>query len=201
MTSASTDQNLASITRHIRDRRTIKPANMRPDPVPRGYLEAILENGNWAPTHGLTEPWRFTVFEGDARRELADFMGSLYTKLTPGKSFRPEKFEKLSADPLRAGTVIAIGMKRQEIEKIAEIEEIEAVACAVQNMYLTASALGLAAYWSSPPVVYSAEMKEFLGLGPKDTALGLFYLGYLAEGYPWPEGARGPIAEKVQWRT
>jgi nitroreductase len=201
MTTTATEENLASITRHIRDRRTIKPANMRPDPIPREHLDAILENANWAPTHGMTEPWRFTVFEGEARRELAEFFANLYKEITPPDAFRPDKFEKFSVNPTRAGAVIAIGMKRQEIEKIAELEEIEAVACAVQNMHLTASALGLAAFWSSPPVIYSDEMKTFLNLDKRDTSLGLFYIGYPAEGLDWPAGTRRPVSEKVSWRS
>ena len=36
-----------------------------------------------------------------------------------------------------------VGFERQEIEKIPEIEELAAVSCAVQNMHLTASALGM----------------------------------------------------------
>jgi nitroreductase len=96
--------------------------------------------------------------------------------------------------------VIAIGMKRQEIEKIPEIEEVEAVACAVHNMHLTASALGVAAFWSTPPIVYSAGMKSFLGLGPRDACLGLFYLGWPQEGLAWPAGTRRPASEKITWR-
>ncbi|MEZ4292168.1 MAG: nitroreductase family protein, partial [Myxococcota bacterium] len=43
----------------IRQRRTIKPPMMSEAPVSEETLRAILENANWAPSHGLTEPWRF----------------------------------------------------------------------------------------------------------------------------------------------
>lgn len=188
---------LAAANALIRRRRTIKPADMSEKPVEPGILAAILENGNWAPTHGMTEPWRFFVFTGDGRQRLADFCQDLYRKVTPEDQVRSEKLEKLGRQPLMAPVVIALGMKRQDIEKIPELEEIEAVACAVQNMHLTASALGMAAFWSSPPVSYTDEMRKWLGLtDPRDKCLGFFYLGW-PKSEEWPEGKRGDIMDKV----
>jgi nitroreductase len=188
---------LAAANALIRRRRTIKPQAMSDKPVETLHLASLLENANWAPTHGLTEPWRFFVFTEDGRKRLADFCQSLYRKVTPESGFREDKFEKLGTLPLKAPVVIAIGMKRQEIEKIPEIEEIEAVACAVHNMHLTASALGMAAYWSTPPIVYTDEMRLWLGLpDPRDKCLGLFFLGWPEE-ETWPEGQRGDLAGKI----
>lgn len=182
----------------IRRRRTIKPADMSDKPVENRHLAAILENANWAPTHGMTEPWRFFVFTGEARRRLADFLQATYKKLTPTAQFRADKFEKLGQVPLLAPVGIAIGMKRQESGIIPAIEEVEAVACAVQNMHLTASAIGMAAFWSSPAVVYRPEMAKWLGLTENDQCLGIFYLGW-PRNEAWPEGQRGFIEDKVTW--
>lgn len=188
---------LAAANALIRRRRTIKPQDMSDRPVEARHLEAILENATWAPTHGMTQPWRFYVFTGDGRERLAKFCQSLYQRITPEEEVRPDKLEKLRAQPLKAPVTIAIAMKRQEIEKIPEIEEIEAVACAVHNMHLTASALGMAAFWSTPPLVYRDEMREWLGLSDsRDQCLGFFYLGW-PESEEWPEGSRDDLAEKV----
>lgn len=188
---------LAAANALIRRRRTIKPKDMSEKPIEPTHLAAILENANWAPTHGMTEPWRFFIFTGDGRQRLADFCQSLYQKITPEDMVRPDKYEKLGTQPLLAPVVIAVGMKRQAIEKIPEVEEIEAVACAVQNMHLTASALGMAAFWSSPPISYTDEMREWLGLGDeRDKCLGFFYLGW-PKSEEWPGSKRGDISEKV----
>ena len=101
--------------------------------------------------------------------------------------------------PLRAPVVMLVWMKRQEIKKINELEEVEAVACAVQNMHLTATALGLGTFWSTPPFIYAPEMNEWLGIGADDRCLGVFYLGHLAESASWPKGRRGPIEDKIEW--
>lgn len=190
---------LAAANALIRRRRTIKPVDMSEKPVETEHLAAIIENGNWAPTHGMTQPWRFFVFTGDGRKRLAEFLPGLYEKLTPEDAFQRAKFEKLGNQPLLAPVVIALGMARQKIEKIPEIEEIEAVACAVQNMHLTASALGMAAFWSSPPICYSDEMRHWLGLeDERDRCLGLFYLGW-PRSDDWPESEREDLSRKVVW--
>ena len=187
------------ITEIIRQRRSVKPALMRPDPVPRETIQLLLENASWAPTHGLTEPWRFHIFRGESRRRLAHRLQDLYQRHTPEGSFRPDKWEKLGQNPLRAPTVITIGMQRDPTGRIPEIEEIAAVACAVQNMHLTASALGLGAFWSSPPVIDTPGMREFLGLDEADRCLGLFYLGWPVEGITL-ESRRSPIDQKSSWQ-
>lgn len=186
------------ITEVIRQRRTIKPAQMRPDPVAPEMVELILENGTWAPTHGLTEPWRFIVFQGESRKGLAETLQALYEKHTPEEGFRPEKLAKLGKNPLLAPVVIAIGMHRDPSGKIPEIEEIAAVACAVQNIHLTAAALGLAGFWSSPAIVYTEEMRQFLQLGPGSKCLGLFYLGWPQDGLAL-EGRRRPVGQISRW--
>jgi nitroreductase len=190
---------LAAANALIRRRRTIKPKDMSEKPIENEHLAAILENGNWAPTHGMTQPWRFFVFTGDGRQRLADYLQSLYQKITPEDKVQPAKLEKLATQPLLAPVVVAIGMVRQKSEKIPEIEEIEAVACAIQNMHLTASALGMAAFWSSPPLSYTDDMRKWLGLeDERDKCLGFFYLGWPAD-EEWPEGEREDLTDKVTW--
>jgi len=88
-------------------------------------------------------------------------------------------------------------MERDKTEKIPEIEEVEAVACAVQNMYLTCVAYGLGSFWSSPKFIYSSEMNEFLGLGEKDKCLGIFYIGYPNQ--ESPKSHRKPLEYVTEW--
>jgi nitroreductase len=195
----SPDSSFAVLTRLIRERRSIKPFDMDPErAVDRDLITALLENANWAPTHGLTEPWRFHIFQGDARRILSETMQRIYRETTPPDEFREDKLRKMSQNPLLAPVVIAWCMERHA-GKIPEIEEIEATACAAQNFFLSASAAGLAAYWSTPPLIETKEFAGWLGLGAEDRCLGLFYLGWPREGMKIPEGTRHPVAEKIRW--
>lgn len=189
--------NAEQITEIIRRRRTVKPKEFSDREIEPGIIETILENANWAPTHGMTEPWRFTVFTGDTRNELAEFLASTYKEVTSPDSFRSNKYEGMKTNATLAPVVIAIGMKRQPSEKITELDEIQAVACAVQNMHLTAAAYGIGGFWSSNVAATSDHMRDYMGLEGKDRALGLFYLGY-PKG-DWPESTRRPISDKVSW--
>lgn len=183
----------------LRNRRTLKPPMMSDAPVSREDLEAILENARWAPSHGLTEPWRFKIYRGAGRAKLAASLGDLYDRLVPHDRKKPGKADKLREMPLLAPVVMLVWMERQAIEKIAEVEEIEAVACAVQNMHLTATARGLGAFWSTPPFIYDPRMNEWMGIGPKDRCLGLFYLGHPEDAANWPKGRRSAIEDRVEW--
>jgi nitroreductase len=191
---------LAAISAAIRHRRSIKPMDMDPARgVDRALLLELLENANWAPTHGMTEPWRFNIYQGEARRDLSGTMQRIYRDTTPAAEFREEKLRKMSENPLLAPVVMALWMERRGGAKIPELEEIESTACAVLNLHLSASAAGLAAYWSTPPLVYTKEFAEWLSIRPEDRCLGLFYIGWPKPGMKWPESTRHPIAEKVRW--
>ncbi len=98
--------------------------------------------------------------------------------------------------PPQCSHIIALGMHRND-DGLPEIEEIEAVACAVQNLALSAHAYGLGGFWSSGGVTYTEEAKAFFGLGPTDKLLGFFNLGYVR--VPAPAGKRGPVQDKVTW--
>lgn len=181
----------------VRHRRSVFPNQYVPGKqIPADIIQQILENATWAPSHGLTEPWYFTVFSGDGLKKFATFQSDLY-KTEAGPAFKEAKYLKLQQQPLLASHVISIGMKRSAEKKIPEIEEVEAVACAVQNIYLTITAYGLGGYWTTGGITYMAKAKSFFGLGDEDKLLGFFYVGYVAD--PPVPGVRRPVTEKVVW--
>ena len=183
----------------MQERRSIYP-NMYSDvPVDDGIVREMLENANWAPTHRLTEPWRFVVFKGEGLKKLATFQSELYKTLsTAAGNFDETKFNKLATKPLLASHIIAIGMKRDPKASVPEVEEVASVAAAVQNMYLTATAHGIGCYWGSGGITYKKEANDFFGLGEDDQLLGFLYVGNLKSD-KWPAGKRKPIEDKVTW--
>ncbi len=179
-------------------RRAIYPVSFSKERVDDAVVEQMLENANWAPTHARTEPWRFSVFSDNGLKTLADFQAALYRELaTKEGTFKEGKYQKLQDTPLLCSHIISIGMHRHPKEKVPEIEEAESVACAVQNMWLTASAYGIGCYWGSGGITYRPEALSFFGLEPQDQLLGFLYLG-IPKGN-WPEGHRSPIADKIRW--
>jgi hypothetical protein len=93
--------------------------------------------------------------------------------------------------------IIVVGMKRDEKKSVPEIEEMGAVFCAIENMYLTATACGVGCYLSTGGITYFEEAKEFFGLGKEDILVGFFHVG-MPKGISL-EGKRRPVGEKVKW--
>ncbi len=188
---------IKEISNLIRKRRAIFPPNYIQKPIPKEIIWEILENANWAPTHKMTEPWRFKVFTGGALSQLSEFMTNWYQENTPAEKFSERKLEKNRKKALQSACVIAICMQRDPKERLPEWEEIAAVACAVQNMWLTATAYGIGSYWSSPKSIHDAQ--DVLELKEDEHCLGFFYMGY--HNLPELSGKRTPIADKVEWVT
>ena len=143
-------KDIKQVSHWIRERRSIYPNMYSDEKIDRGIIEQLLENANWAPTHRLTEPWRFMVFTGEGLKKFADFQAQLYHDRYSGtENFDKGKYEKLKSKPLLSSHIIAVGMRKDPKKSVPELEEICATACAVQNMWLTASAMGLGCYWST----------------------------------------------------
>lgn len=189
--------NLSEITEIIKNRRTIYPQFYSSRKVHKEIIEHLLQNATWAPTHGMTQPWRFKVFTEESRKTLSDTLSTLYKELTPIENFREDKFAKMQARPFQASAAIVAYMKRGDNPKIPEIEEISSVACAIQNLCLTATAYGIGSFWSTPKIIYTKEMNDFLKISDEDKCMGIIYLGYPND--EWPKGQRKPIEYLTEW--
>jgi len=180
----------------IRHRRSIFPKQYRGRNISDLQIEELLENANYAPTHKLTEPWRFTVFKGEGLEQLAKFQAEHYKKSVESTGqYQEKKYDKLRSSPLKCSHVISIGLKRSDLVPLQE--EIAAVACAVQNMLLTAAVLGIGCYWSTGGVTYASGVNEFFGLDSQDLLMGFLYIGQSDE--VLFQGRRTPIEGKVRW--
>lgn len=181
------------LSKIIKSRRSIYPASYIQKEIPKAVIEQILESANDAPTHKLTQPWRFTVIRNEAKTKLGVELQKIYKAIIPSEKFLQKKYDSFAVKTAQAECLIAINV--QFSGKIAEWEEVAATACAVQNMALTAEALNVGAYWSTPPLI--AGLGDFLGLVENEKCYGLFYMGYHEE-EPRTSN-RTSMAEKVKW--
>jgi nitroreductase len=184
------------IDKIIKDRRAIPPRFMLKDEIPKEIILQLLENANWAPTHKNTEPWRFKIFTGTAKQKFAeDGYQLLVQKIEQGLGINPQKVEKFKENLERVPVAICIIFERDIAERVQEWEEIAAVSMAVQNMWLTATDLGLGGFWSTPE--FMPYLHDLLALKPNQKLLGLFFVGKIA--MELPGTGRGDIAEKIEW--
>jgi len=185
------------VNRLIRQRRSTFPDQFENGRrIEDEIIWQLLENASWAPNHKLTEPWHFTVFTGEGLKKFAAFQAARYQQ-TAGEKFRQDKYKKLLENPLKASHIIAITLRRSTVTDIPEMEEIAAVSCAVENIYLSVTAYGLGGYWSTGGPTYDPAARQFFGLEDGDKLMGFFYLGHVR--VPSVAGSRKPVKEKTTW--
>jgi len=182
----------------IRQRRSVYPKDYTGEVVSDKIISQILENANWAPNHKQTEPWRFVVFSGEGLKKLSWFQSECYKNVTIANgTYKEDRYLALQSKPMESSHIIAVGMKRDEAKRLPEWEELGAVFCAVENMYLTASAYGVGCYLSTGGITSFEEAKPFFGLGSEDKLCGFLHVG-IPKGTV-PDGRRRPVSEKVKW--
>lgn len=163
--------------------------------VPNEVIEEMLEAANWGQSNDDTEPWRFIVFTGDARKRLAEIYAAAYRADLNGGAVDPTAEQGYRDRAFLAPVWIAIGV---EPNPDAEpYEELMAVATAVQNMSLVASAHGLAGMWHSKGVSIHPSVAADLGWDGSKKLLGFYFCGPV--NCDWPEGERKPLTDKVTW--
>lgn len=184
-----------NINEIIRKRRSVYPLQYLDKPIPQEILQELLLNANHAPTHRLTEPWRFKVFTGEGKKKLGEFLAAKYEEITA--DFSAGKAEKVRNNPIKSGAVLAIILHRDPEERIPEWEEIAAVSCAVQNIWIALDQYELGGYWSSPAL--AKYLGDHTSLAENETCLGFFYIGYCEPSDRIVQ--KKPIEEKITWIT
>ncbi len=146
-------------------------------PVDPATLQQICEVAAWAPSHKRTWPWRFASFTGDGRKRLGEMMADDMAAADMGDE---AKRAKTRVKYMRAPNVLVVGCEPHPNEML-HIENRDAVAAAIQNLLLGATALGLASFWSTPALTRPPGVLSLCGFEADDRVVGVLYLG-------WPDG-------------
>ena len=182
----------------IRHRRSVFQSQFTGETVDDEIVKQMLVNGTWAPTHKMTEPWRFIVFTGDGIQQLAQEQAQLYKDVTTKDgTFKEDRYQNLLTKPKLSSHIIVVIMKRDEKKSVPEIEEIGAVFCAVQNILLTAAAYNVGCYLSTGGVTYFKEVNTLFDLSEDDKVLGFLHIGMPKPSLP--DSRRKPVDEKSVW--
>lgn len=156
----------------IARRRAIYPDRFNAKEITRDEVRLLLEAARYAPTHKLTEPWRFHVIMGDSKHSLADDIKDYIETHTE----KPEKGNRMKEKMDQSQAVIVISFQRDPRERLPEWEEMAATAMAVQNIWIHTHALDMGGYWSTGAPAVKA-FGELLTLQPGEKILGMFFLG------------------------
>jgi nitroreductase len=160
----------------IHSRQTVLPKRLG-DPAPdAAQLSMILGSAAAAPDHGQLTPWRFVIVPGAARGRLADaFAASLLARDAQATAQQVEQArEKAHRAPL---LMLAIGQLEGGDADIDASERLISAGCAIQNVLLTAHAMGFGAALTSGKALKSQALRTLFGLEPGEQALCFINIG------------------------
>ncbi|HEX3519500.1 MAG TPA: nitroreductase [Solirubrobacteraceae bacterium] len=168
------------VEKAIRTRRTHKAFG--PSAVEPAVLEQLVELARWAPNHHLTNPWRFRVIGERTRERLMEL----------AEAEQPGSAVKLR----RAPTLVAVSAE-QGADAAQNREDLLATAVAAYIVLVGAHARGLAGYWRTVGLLDTPAGREALGLGARETALGILYLGHPVQEQRVPQ--RAEVSEVISY--
>ncbi|WBU32361.1 nitroreductase [Rhodopseudomonas palustris] len=159
----------------FKTRRSVKPREMTgPGPTP-DELETILTIGARVPDHGKIAPWRFIVFEGDARARAGDVIAAVFARKHPEATAEQIAAEKarLSEAPL----VIAVVSSPKPHPKVPVWEQELSAGASCMNIVSAATALGYGANWLTGWIAFDPEVLSGLGLRGDEKLAGFIHIG------------------------
>ncbi len=138
-------------------------------------LALILKAAARVPDHGKLFPWRFIVFEGEARERAGKL---LVDALCETEKPTNERAAMEAARFLRAPVVVAVISRSREAIPIPEWEQVLSAGAVCQTLLIAAHALGYVANWLTEWTAYHPLVKEKLGLKPGERIAGFIYIGH-----------------------
>lgn len=155
--------------------RTTAKALTAPGPTPE-QIARLMQAADHAPDHGRLKPWRFIEVNGPQRETLANAVAEARRDRIP--DYSDEQME-LEREKIRRSPYILVAacVVRRDIPKVPEIEQVIAVAAAVENLLLAASDLKIGAMWKTGPAAYSPRVKAAVGLAADDHIVAILHLG------------------------
>jgi len=159
----------------LKTRRSVKPREMSgPGPSPAD-LETILTIGARVPDHGKLAPWRFIVFEGEARARAGEVIAEVFAQKNPAASQADIEIEKKRL--MDAPLVIAVVSFARPHPKVPEWEQQLSAGASAMNIVTAASALGYGANWLTGWFAFDRDVLDRLGLKRDEKIAGFIHIG------------------------
>jgi nitroreductase len=177
----------------LKTRRSIKPIELNGPGPSASEIETLLTVASRVPDHGKLTPWRFIVFEGDARLAAGEKIAAAFQVKRPDAT--PDQIEHERKRLARAPLVIAVVSRAGPHVKIPEWEQIMSAGAAATSLVLAAHALGYAASWLTEWYAYERAVLDALGLAPNERIAGFVHIGRPAK--PAEDRPRPPLNEIV----
>ncbi len=156
-------------------RRSFKAGELAGPAPSAAEVEKLLTVASRVPDHGKLTPWRFIVFEGDARQAAGEAIADAFRAKYPDA--KAEHIEAERKRFTRAPLVIAVVSRAAPHAKIPEWEQVLSAGAAAMNLVLAAHALGYGANWITEWYAYDRNALDALGLAPHERIAGFVHIG------------------------
>ena len=160
----------------LRTRRSVKAAMFLAPGPDAGELEQILTCAARVPDHKRLAPWRFVLFEGEARRQFGEVLAAAVAE-EEKEPPSPARLETERNRFLRAPLVVAVVSRVVPTMGAPEWEQVLSCGAAAQNLCLAANALGYGTCWITEWYAYNATVGRALGLAQNERVAGFVYIG------------------------
>src|SRR3954451_24534254 len=179
----------------LQTRRSLKPIELIGPGPSAAEIETLLTIASRVPDHGKLAPWRFIVFEGEARLAAGRAIETAFRAKYP--EAKPDQLDYERNRLARAPLVIAVVSRAGPHVKIPEWEQVLSAGAAAMNLVTAAHALGYAANWITEWYAYDRGVLDALGVAPNEKIAGFVHIGRVKEK---PEDRpRPPLGDIVTW--
>ena len=181
----------------ISKRRSTFPKQFTGELIPDSTIEEILDLAHMAPNHKNTMPWRYYIYSGQSMNTLLDFKKEFYLKNTAEDKVKKSKLQAFEDRKSQTSHIIGIVVHKNERINLPTWEEMAAVACSVQNIYLSLNTYGIGGYWSTGNLTNSQDIRKYLKLEENEDFIGFMYLGITEMKIEMTK--RESIGDRVKW--
>ena len=159
----------------IAQRRSVKAIDICEPGPSENQITQILETAVRVPDHGKLGPWRFILFENQARQDFGNFLSARFKEVNPTA---PEALLKLEGQRfMRSPLVICVVARIKQGIKIPVWEQELSVGASCQNILTAANLLGFAGQWLTEWYAYDKAVDDRLGLDEDERVAAFIYIG------------------------
>ncbi len=190
--------NNAAVTEFLKNRRSNMAKSMGGLGPSSEQLAEFLTIAARVPDHRKLAPWRFVIFEGQARADFGQHIAASFMKSNPDVPHDRAVFEGQRF--LRAPLVVAVISAPKACPRgTPEWEQVLSSGVVCYNLCLAVQAAGFGAQWLTEWYAYDGDARMALGVSASEKVAGFIYIG--APGAASSERARPDIAILTQrWR-
>ncbi len=185
-----------ALTEFLAHRRSVKPDRLGIPAPSAQELAQILKIAARVPDHKKLAPWRFIVFDGDARVKFGEIIARVCAE-----DEQPEpsasRLETERSRFLRAPLVVAVVARLTDRPGVPHWEQTLSAGAAAYNLCLAANSLGFGTSWLTEWIAYNPKIQRALGLSETEKIAGFVHIGTVNE--PPVERARPNMDDIVSY--